>query len=326
MGGSSYSINSADAVRSHRMSAFATPAAFKAATFTSTHAIDPKLAPVGVKVREALDSDVHPESNAIIVEFDVTGSMGGIPVLFAQDKLPGLMKMLLTQNTIPHPQILFAAIGDYFSDDAPFQIGQFESGLEMDDWLTKIYLEGGGGGGNHESYLMGLWWMATHTKMDCWDKRGKKGYIFQIGDENYYPTLTEEEIKAVTGETVQGDLTAEEVVVLAEEKFEIFRICVASGAYYDSNLNSWRKLLGQRAIYLEKPDLVCELIASQIASMEGVDAAGIRKGLTEAGLSSTAFNTIEKSLVPAGAGGSIAKIGTSSEMLPPTGSGGTTRL
>jgi hypothetical protein len=113
---------------------------------------------------------------------------------------------------------------------------------------------------------------------------------------------------------------------MAEEKFEIFRICVASNSYPDGNLDKWKKLLGQRAIFLAKPDLICELIASQIASMEGVDAAGIRKGLTDAGLSSTAFNTIEKSLVPAGAGGAVAKIGTSSEMLPPTGSGGTTRL
>lgn len=326
MGGSSYSIRSADAIRSHRISSYATPAAFKAAVFTSSNAIDLKLAPLNVKVRESCDSDVHPESNAIIVEFDVTGSMGNIPVMFAQDKLPGLMKMLLTQNTIPHPQILFAAIGDYFSDSAPFQIGQFESGLEMDDWLTKIYLEGGGGGGNHESYLMGLWWMATHTKMDCWEKRGKKAYLFQIGDEDYYPTLTAEEIKSVTGETIQGDLTAEEVVAMAEEKFEIFRICVASGSYHDANLESWKKLLGQRAIFLEKPELVCELIASQIASMEGTDAAGIRKGLTDAGLDPSAFNTIEKSLVPAGAGRSISKIGTSSEPLPPTSSGGTTRL
>jgi hypothetical protein len=301
-------------------------AAFVASTFTSTRAIDPKLAPLGVKLRESCDSDTHPESNAIIIEFDITGSMGTHPVMFAQDKLPGMMKMLLTQNTIPHPQILFAAIGDYFSDKAPFQIGQFESGLEMDDWLTKIFLEAGGGGGNHESYLMGLWWAATHTKMDCWDKRGKKGYLFQIGDEYCYPTLTKEEIKAVTGEDVQGDLTAEEVVAMTEEKFEIFRICVRSGSYHDGNLDAWKKLLGQRAIFLDKAELICELIASQIASMEGVDSAGIRKGLTDAGLSPTAFNTIEKSLVPAGAGGAVAKIGTSSEMLPPTGSGGTTRL
>lgn len=325
MGGSTYSINSADCIRASRM---AMPAsAFKAASFTSTHAIDPKLSPMDVKVRESCDSDIHPESNAIIVEFDVTGSMGNIPVMFAQDKLPGLMKMLLTQNTIPHPQILFVAIGDYFSDSAPLQIGQFESGLEMDDWLTKLYLEGGGGGGNHESYLMGLWWAATHAKMDCLLKRGKKGYLFTIGDERYYPTLTKEEIKAVTGEDIQGDLTAEEVVTMAEENFEIFRISVRSGSYHDGNNPEWKKLLGQRAVFLDEPQLVCEFIASQIASMEGVDNDGIRKGLTEAGLSTTAYNTIEKSLVPAGAGGSVAKVGTSSEPLPPTGAdGGTVRL
>lgn len=60
-------------------------------------------------------------------------------------------EMLLSQSTIPDPQVLFSAIGDAHTDCAPLQIGQFESGLEMDDWLTKIYLESGGGGGKIQS-------------------------------------------------------------------------------------------------------------------------------------------------------------------------------
>jgi hypothetical protein len=323
MGGSTYSVNYADNLRARRM---AVPAAtFKAATFTSTYGIDAKLDPKGVAFRESCDSDTHPESNAIIVFFDVTGSMGGIPIKFAQDKLPGLMKMLLSQNTILHPQVMFGAVGDARSDSAPLQIGQFESGQEMDDWLTKIYLEGGGGGSREESYELAMYWAAKHTKMDCMIKRGKKGYLFLIGDESYYPQVSKDQIKEIIGDDVQSDIPIEDCLEMAQENFEVFRISVASGSYHDGTNGPWKKLMGQRAIYLQDSDLVCEYIAAHIATLEGVDGDNIRKGLTAAGLSSSAYNTIEKSLVPVGAGGgTIAKVGTSSEPLPPTGPGGST--
>jgi hypothetical protein len=43
--------------------------------------------PFGVAQRESRDSDAHPQSLAIAVIFDVTGSMGSIPVTL-QKKLP----------------------------------------------------------------------------------------------------------------------------------------------------------------------------------------------------------------------------------------------
>ncbi len=143
----------------------------------------PSLDPKGVKVRESRDSDDHPESNAIGVLFDVTGSMGGIPVDFAQHKLGGLMKMLVEKNVIPHPQVLFGAIGDGKCDTTPLQVGQFESGIEMDKCLTDIYIEGAGGGQIKESYVLAHYFFARHTVTDCYEKRGKKGYLFTLGDE-----------------------------------------------------------------------------------------------------------------------------------------------
>src|SRR5215475_7234734 len=38
-----------------------------------------KMSPRGVKVRESRDSDAHPESHAVAVLFDVTGSMRQVP-------------------------------------------------------------------------------------------------------------------------------------------------------------------------------------------------------------------------------------------------------
>ena len=48
-----------------------------AAVFAA-RAIDPALNPFGVTLRESRDSAINPESNAIIVGLDVTGSMGKI--------------------------------------------------------------------------------------------------------------------------------------------------------------------------------------------------------------------------------------------------------
>ena len=59
------------------------------------------------------------------------------------------------------------AIGDAVSDRAPLQVGQFESGLEMDMWLTRIWLEGRGGD-LPESYTLAHWFGAHHTATDAW--------------------------------------------------------------------------------------------------------------------------------------------------------------
>jgi hypothetical protein len=78
---------------------------------------------------------------------------------------------------------MFGAIGDATCDRAPLQVGQFESDNRMDDDLSRILLEGGGGGQKTESYELAMYFMARHTAADCYEKRGKRGYLFIIGDE-----------------------------------------------------------------------------------------------------------------------------------------------
>ena len=77
--------------------------------------------------------------------FDVTGSMGRVPRIL-QANLCQLMGLLLDKGYLAHPQILIGGIGDATCDHAPLQVGQFESGIEIDEDLAKLWLEGGGGG------------------------------------------------------------------------------------------------------------------------------------------------------------------------------------
>ena len=105
----------------------------------ATKQVHAQMNPKGVTVRESRDSEAHPESNAIVVMFDVTGSMRKVPMVL-QTKLPQLMGSLNRKAYIPHPQILFGAIGDATSDGGPLQVGQFESGNEMENDLGNFGL------------------------------------------------------------------------------------------------------------------------------------------------------------------------------------------
>src|SRR5439155_8956225 len=127
-----------------------------------------------VTVRESRDSAEHPDSLAIAVLFDVTGSMGLVPRAL-QAKLPQLLGLLLRNGYATDPQIMFGAIRDATCHRAPLQIGQFESDNRMDDDLGRICIERGGGGQMTESYELALYFMARHTAIDCHDRRGRRG-------------------------------------------------------------------------------------------------------------------------------------------------------
>lgn len=239
--------------------------------FTNVGRVDPTMNPHGLRVRESRDSDAHPDSNAIIVAFDVTGSMGRIPEQFARDKLGGLMRMLTDRAFVHDPQVLFAAIGDAYTDTGPFQVGQFESGLEMDMWLTRIWLESGGGGQRRESYGLAHFFAARHTSVDCWEKRHKKGYLFTMGDELPWD-LPAEQVQRIFGYDPERDFTIEDLVAEARERWEVFHIVVAEGHHGRDPeiLARWQELLGERALVLPDSSAICELIATTIGVSEGV--------------------------------------------------------
>lgn len=78
------------------------------------------------KVREARDSEEHPNSFPIIIALDVTGSMGRIPYELITEGFPKLMKKIMDEG-VQDLQVCFVGIGDHYTDRAPIQVGQFES-------------------------------------------------------------------------------------------------------------------------------------------------------------------------------------------------------
>ncbi|WP_371782410.1 hypothetical protein [Streptosporangium subroseum] len=238
------------------------------------------LDPLGVAIRESRDSAEHPNTLAVAVLFDVTGSMGGVPRTL-QTKLPDLLGLLLRKGYATDPQILFGAIGDATCDRAPLQVGQFESDNRMDEHLGKILLEGGGGGQKSESYELAMYFMARHTAIDCFEKRGRRGYLFIIGDELPYPKVKRREVGKVVGDRLRQDIPTRDLVAELTRIYDVYYILPAGTSYAgdDQVLAAWRELLGQNVLELDDLDAVCEIIALTVGL--GEDAIGLQEGLDD---------------------------------------------
>jgi hypothetical protein len=228
----------------------------------------PLMNPKGVQLRESRDGVDHPQSLGIVFALDVTGSMGEIPRIMATQQLPVFMKTLVDCK-ITDPQLLFMAVGDAISDNAPLQVGQFESTAElMDQWLTWSYLEGGGGMLGQESYELGLYFLAMHTEMDCMVKRKKRGYLFMTGDEVPYPTLSKHVVDTVIGDRLDEDLTCEEIVAELQKTFVPFFI-IPDRTRAKRCERRWRDLLGDHVLCLDASIDVCFVTAGAILINEG---------------------------------------------------------
>lgn len=240
----------------------------------------PSLDPRGVRYRECRDSPDHPDSLPVAVLFDVTGSMGMVPRIM-QAKLGKLHGLLQRKSYAEDPQILFGAIGDADCDTVPLQVGQFESGNAMDEQLRSVYIEGGGGGQKSESYELAAYFIARHTATDAWEKRGRKGYLFIIGDELNKPRLSARYIRGVIGDSVRQDISTESVYRELEKRWNVYFVLPNQSSYYNDPqiIEHWQQLLGQRVLRLDDPAAVCELIALTIGIEE--DRIDLDRGLAD---------------------------------------------
>jgi len=227
------------------------------------NAMDPKNA----VLRESRDSIEHPESVAIIIALDVTGSMGSIPHFLIKKGLPTLMGNII-QRGIKDPQILFLAIGDHECDRAPLQVGQFESSDELlDKWLTTVYLEGGGGGNDGESYLLSWYFASKHTSIDCFEKRNQKGFLFTIGDEPTLKSIPEKSIQDIMG-IGQFDKQNDATYLLdnARKTYNVYHLHLKEGHNGRSQqvMDGWKQLMGDDLLVIDKKEDISKIISERI--------------------------------------------------------------
>ena len=228
--------------------------------------------PSRIKVRESRDSKDNPLSTAIIVGLDVTGSMGYLSEEIAKHSLNKTMLEIYDKQPVTNPHIMFQAIGDSKSDRAPLQATQFEADIRIAEQLLDVFFESGGGGNGGESYCLPWYFADMHTDIDCYNKRGKKGYIFTIGDECCHETLTREEIKRVFGDDVERDYSAKELYQAAAKKYNVYHIVMKAGSYKVQNSGqAWAKLIPGHVVELEPDRLkyLAELFVSVMQLQEG---------------------------------------------------------
>ena len=265
----------------------------------SHESLDPKKIKGGI--REARDSAEHPNSCPVFVGLDVTGSMKKVPEV-VQEKLPALMGLLTRRGYLDDPAVCVAAIGDVAYDRVPFEVGQFETGIEIDNDIRNMYLEGGGGGNMHESYEIALFFLDRMVKFDAFEKREKKGYAFIVCDEELTKTLKLDDIKKVFGSDcgAQGDINVDDLLASVVQKWELYCIIPKMTQNYDNPKYSvrWRALLGERVLRLDDPSGIAELIASTIGIMEeNVDIDSIVTDLKSEGASHSTAESVSRALV-----------------------------
>lgn len=183
------------------------------------HAI---LDPFG-KNRECADTPEHPQSTPIVVAMDVTRSRGD-DAKVVYSKLPSFIGQIILKGYVPDPEISFAAIGDATATDrAPIQVGQFESDNRLDDVLSKLWIEEGGGGTGQESYELMAYYFARHSTLAA-NLRGKKGYFFFVGDEGFYDKVDKNQVKRWIGDDLPKDLPAKKIFEELQAKYHVFFI------------------------------------------------------------------------------------------------------
>lgn len=248
--------------------------------FTS-RALKDSLNPYGVAIRESRDSTVNPQSNAIIVGLDVTGSMGMLADVMAKEGLGIMVEEILKRKPVSDPHIMCMGIGDAYHDRAPLQVTQFEADITIAKQLEEIWIEKGGGGNHFESYNLPWYFAAMHTSIDCFEKRNKKGYLFTIGDEEAPQQVLKTQIQTIFGDSVQQDYTTDQLLNMVSKMYHVYHIVVEEGSHarYDLQgvMDSWTPLLGQRVLKLSDHKKLAEVVVSAIEVNEGKDVGSVVK-------------------------------------------------
>jgi len=223
-------------------------------------------------IRESCDSADNPNSTPIIIGLDVTGSMTRVLDAMARQGLPTLAEEIYNRKPVSDPHIMFMGIGDAFCDRAPLQITQFEADIRIAEQLTDLWLEEGGGGNGSEGYALAWYFAAYHTKCDAINKRGKKGYLFTVGDDGPTPFITKEQIKHIFGDDVSEDIDAKALLQVVSRDWEVFHLTVEEGhTASEAVKNRWKQLLGERAVTLADHTKMGEVIVSLLQVLAGVD-------------------------------------------------------
>jgi hypothetical protein len=215
-------------------------------------------------VDEAL---INTHLNPIVFALDDTGSMGDW-VYVIYDKLPMFYGQIKIQNYLSDPSVSFSAIGDHNCCTAPLQVSEFGAGVELDQMISKLYLEGNGGGNEHESYELAAYFYLNNVDL------GKCEYpfFFVTGDEGYFETLHKTTIKTFLDVSVEKDYNSFNIWADLMKKYNVFHIKkpYIAKSYESKIRNQWETTLSkERVLVFSEPKAVIDVVLGLISVTSG---------------------------------------------------------
>ena len=186
--------------------------------------------------------------NLIFLGLDVTGS--NIQFIYnIWDKMPMFQEQIEKQGTLPHAEINFSAIGDARCDSAPLQVAEFASGDPLDEWLTKIFPEGRGGGQRMETYELWAYYLSHKVQMNP-----QKVFAFLQVDEAPYPTLAKSDVRRIIGDSLPSDIGSHMIFAELNRKLN-GNLYILQNPYYGTDsgrtdetlaiYREWQSILGE---------------------------------------------------------------------------------
>lgn len=226
--------------------------------------LDEGLNPLN-KVRECKDSEEHPNTIPVILALDCTGSMGDAAVEVAAE-LSVIIKKLYEE--VADVEFLIMGIGDFTYDRAPLQVSQFESDIRIIEQLDKLWFEFGGGPNSWESYTAAWCFAAQQTELDCW-KRGKKGIIITMGDEEINPHIDAFPYKNLVNNNLQTDkLDTDQIYEWVKDKYDLYHIDVDHSEYRHPDLSGFKKYCGEKNVFRVPVNGIAQVITDIVLSHE----------------------------------------------------------
>ena len=233
-------------------------------------------------IRECRDSVEHPNTIPVILALDVTGSMGQTAVEVSAE-LNNIMTSIYKE--VADVEFMVMGIGDFVFDNSPLQVSQFESDIRIAEQLDKVYFEFGGGSNKWESYSSAWAFGVNQTDLDCW-KRGRKGIIITMGDEELNPSLPLDEYIKVTGkgnELVQSgahDIDTKDLYKVVNEKYEIYHINVKHGSR-NPDLSRFEEIIGKDHVFTVPVSGVAQVITDIVSGYNQVSSSNSSSGSGE---------------------------------------------
>jgi hypothetical protein len=227
--------------------------------------------------------DIHPDLNPknystsnliskgrtpIVFAVDVTGSMGDwVKIIY--DKFPMFYGQLNLHEYAYDPTVSFCAVGDAECSKVPLQISNFSSGLDIDSNITKLFLEGGGGGNLRESYELPAYFYLEKCNL----VNNEFPFLFITGDEAFFNEVTAKNVQKVFGgEKIKQNLNSRDVFKALKDKFNIFHL---RKKFEDENkekgmYKQWADTLGtERVLQVNCPKACIDVILGAIAITTG---------------------------------------------------------